>query len=136
MTPAAAFDHVGLTVRDLDAAVDFYGRALNFETELVFRLPGEVRGVMLKAPDGSRLELFEPPEPAAGVAGAMPLEALRTHGFGHFAMSTDDLDGLHDHMVAAGARSKVAPGDSPEPGVRFAFLADPEGNLVELLQRG
>ena len=32
----------------------------------------------------------------------------------------------------AGAGERVSPRPSPEPGVRFAFLADPEGNLVEL----
>jgi len=37
--------------------------------------------------------------------------------------------------LRAGATSVAAPGQSPEPGVRFAFLADPEGNLIELLQR-
>jgi len=30
----------------------------------------------------------------------------------------------------------VRPSPSPEPGVRFAFLADPEGNLIELVERG
>jgi glyoxylase I family protein len=29
----------------------------------------------------------------------------------------------------------MAPQPSPEPGVRMSFLADPEGNLVELVQR-
>ncbi len=35
----------------------------------------------------------------------------------------------------AGARPVMAPQQSPEPGVRMAFVADPEGNLIELLQR-
>jgi catechol 2,3-dioxygenase-like lactoylglutathione lyase family enzyme len=29
----------------------------------------------------------------------------------------------------------MPPGPSPEPGVRMAFVADPEGNLIELLHR-
>jgi glyoxylase I family protein len=29
----------------------------------------------------------------------------------------------------------IEPRASPERGVRFAFLADPEGNLVELVER-
>ena len=29
----------------------------------------------------------------------------------------------------------MTPRPSPEPGVRMAFVADPEGNLVELLDR-
>ena len=42
---------------------------------------------------------------------------------------------LFARALAAGATEKVAPRPSPEPGVRFAFLADPEGNLVELVER-
>jgi len=30
----------------------------------------------------------------------------------------------------------MPPCAAPEPGVRMAFVADPEGNLVELLDRG
>jgi hypothetical protein len=29
----------------------------------------------------------------------------------------------------------MAPQDAPEPGVRVSFVADPEGNLIELLDR-
>ena len=36
----------------------------------------------------------------------------------------------------APARPVMAPCPSPEPGVRMAFVADPEGNLVELLHTG
>jgi lactoylglutathione lyase len=37
--------------------------------------------------------------------------------------------------VATGASGVLEPSPSPEPGVRFAFLADPEGNLIELVER-
>ena len=37
---------------------------------------------------------------------------------------------------ARGARPVMPPCPAPEPGVRMAFVADPEGNLVELLERG
>jgi predicted enzyme related to lactoylglutathione lyase len=30
----------------------------------------------------------------------------------------------------------MPPQPAPEPGVRMSFLADPEGNLIELVQRG
>ena len=39
------------------------------------------------------------------------------------------------YLLAAGAASRLPPSPSPEPGVRIAFVADPEGNLVELLDR-
>jgi hypothetical protein len=29
----------------------------------------------------------------------------------------------------------MSPSQSPEPGVRISFVSDPEGNLIELLDR-
>jgi lactoylglutathione lyase len=130
-----ALDHAGLSVADLDAARAFYERALGFELELAFELPGGIRGAMLRLESGGRLELFEHPEPVAGLTPASPLEALGTRGYGHFAVGAPDIDALFARAVEAGATDLVSPRPSPEPGVRFAFVADPEGNLVELVER-
>ncbi len=126
-------DHAGLSVADLDAAVTFYASAFGFVPEFEFNL-GEIRGVMLHN-DGVRLELFEAPASSGGLRAATPIEALATRGYGHFALCADDIDALSRGRWLAGAVEKVSPRPSPEPGVRFAFLADPEGNLVELVQR-
>lgn len=129
-------DHAGLSVADLDRAVEFYGRAFGFESEFAFGLPGDVRGVMLRLPDGrGRLELFEHPGSSGGLRAPSPLEALGTRGYGHFALDAADLDGAYALALEAGASERVSPRPSPEPGVRFAFVADPEGNLVELVER-
>ena len=46
-----------------------------------------------------------------------------------------DVDAAYDALLAAGAADRMSPRPSPEPGVRMAFVADPEGNLLELLDR-
>jgi catechol 2,3-dioxygenase-like lactoylglutathione lyase family enzyme len=130
-----ALDHTGLSVGDLDAARGFYERAFGFALEHAFDLPGGIRGAMLRLESGGRLELFEHPEPDAGLTPGSPLEALATRGYGHFAVSAPDIEALFARALEAGATEKVSPRPSPEPGVRFAFLADPEGNLVELVER-
>jgi lactoylglutathione lyase len=130
-----ALDHAGLSVADLEAAQAFYKRAFGFELEFAFELSGGIRGAMLRLESGGRLELFEHPEPDAGLTPVSPLEALATRGYGHFALSAPDIDALFERAWRAGAAEKVSPRPSPEPGVRFAFLADPEGNLVELVER-
>jgi lactoylglutathione lyase len=131
------FDHVGLSVADLDGAVAFYGDAFAYRPEFAFELaPHPVRGVMLVHDSGSRLELFERVGAVAGIQGATPIEALATRGYGHFALASSDIEPVFAQALAAGAQAVVPPSPSPEPGVRFAFLADPEGNLVELVERG
>ena len=130
------FDHVGLSVRDLDAAEEFYARAFGFSRQLEFDLaPHPIRGVMLAHPGGFRLELFEHGASAPGLQGLTPIEAHATRGYGHFALAAPDIDALFAGARGAGARAIIEPSPSPEPGVRFAFLADPEGNLVELVEK-
>jgi lactoylglutathione lyase len=128
-------DHVGLSVGSVESAAAFYGEAFGFEHEFAFDLPGGIHGLMLLHPSGARLELFEHPEGEGGLQGAAPIESLRTRGYGHFAWGTDDIEAVYERALLAGASSLVEPSQSPEPGVKFAFVADPEGNLVELLER-
>ncbi|MGN6870323.1 MAG: VOC family protein [Solirubrobacteraceae bacterium] len=128
-------DHVGLSVGDLDTACEFYSRAFGFARQLEFEIaPHPVRGLMLRHESGMRLELFEREGSSPGVQGATPIEALATRGYGHFAFAAPDIDSAFARALDAGARPVMEPGPSPEPGVRFAFLADPEGNLVELVE--
>src|SRR5581483_5932058 len=128
-------DHVGLSVGDLDAAREFYSRAFGFARQLEFELaPHPVRGLMLRHESGMRLELFEREGSAPGLQGVTLIEALATRGYGHFAFAAPDIDAVFARALTAGASPVMEPGSSPEPGVRFAFLADPEGNLVELVE--
>jgi catechol 2,3-dioxygenase-like lactoylglutathione lyase family enzyme len=129
-------DHVGLSVSDLDAAARFYAAAFGFGPELEFALPGGIRGAMLRHPSGMRLELFQHPASHPGLRAEDQVAALATRGYGHFALGAERIDPPFADALAAGARPVVEPSPSPEPGVRFAFLADPEGNLIELVERG
>jgi lactoylglutathione lyase len=128
-------DHVGLSVGELNAACEFYSRAFGFARHLKFELaPHPIRGLMLRHESGMRLELFERDGSAPGVQGATPIEALATRGYGHFAFAAPDIETVFARALEAGARAVIEPSPSPEPGVRFAFVADPEGNLVELVE--
>lgn len=130
------FDHVGLVVAELAAAEGFYGRAFGFEAEFRFELGVDgIRGAMLLHPSGMRLELFERPGSEPGIQGRSPIEALAVRGYGHFALAAAAIEPLFERALAAGASAVVEPRPSPEPGIRMAFLADPEGNLIELVER-
>jgi len=131
-------DHVGLAVRDLEAAAAWYCAAFGYRRELTLRVdPIELDIVMLRHPGhGDRLELLHRPGTAPGPRPAGPAEAALTEAYGHIAFDVADLDGVYATVVGRGAGPVLPPQPSPEAGVRMAFVADPEGNLVELLSRG
>ena len=132
----STLDHVGLTVADLDAMTQWYCDALDLTVELEFALDDvDLRGAMLRSPTGYRIELLARPGSVVGLQAASPVEAALTRGFGHVAFDVAVVDEAYDALVAAGATDRMSPRPSPEPGVRMAYVADPEGNLIELLDR-
>lgn len=130
-------DHLGLSVGDLDAQADWYRRAFGFETARPFEIPSVgLRGVFLLGPDDIAIELLERQgSVVVRPAATNPPEALLARGWAHLCLRVDDVDATFARLVEAGAGVLTRPGDSPEPGVRFAFVTDPEGNLIELLDR-
>lgn len=130
-------DHVGLAVGDLAAAEAWYAEAFGYQREMVLRVdPLDLDIVMLiHREHGDRLELLHRPGSTPGARFAEPGEAALSEGFGHIAFDVPDVDACFDRVVALGARPVMTPRPSPEPGVRMAFVADLEGNLVEILDR-
>ncbi|GAA2677227.1 VOC family protein [Actinoplanes palleronii] len=131
-------DHAGLSVRDLEAAADWYCAAFGYTREVALRVDAiDLDIVMLiHRAHGDRLELLHRPGSAPGPRPADPAEAALSQTFGHVAFDVADLDATVTRVVGLGARPVMPPRPSPEPGVRMAFVADPEGNLIEILSRG
>ncbi len=135
--PGARLDHVGLAVADLAAAAAWFCEVFGLVPELTLRVePLDLSIEMLIHPrHGYRLELLHRPGSVAAGKPGTPAEAALREGYGHVAFDVTDLDAAYDRAVARGARPVMPPGPSPEAGVRMAFVADPEGNLIELLHR-
>jgi lactoylglutathione lyase len=135
---AARLDHVGLAVVGLEAAAAWFCDVFGLVPELSLRVDAiDLSIEMLIHPEfGYRLELLHRPGSDGQVKPADPAQAARREGYGHVAFDVADLDGAYDRAVARGARPVMPPCPAPEPGVRMAFVADPEGNLIELLDRG
>lgn len=135
-TGQTRFDHVGLSVADLEQACEWYCRAFGLSVETQFAVSGtDLRGIMLQHASGYRIELLHRPGSAPGIEPDSPLTAAATRGYGHFCLCVQDVDAAYANLIAAGARMRMAPSPSPRKGARVAFLADPEGNLIELLDR-
>jgi lactoylglutathione lyase len=131
-------DHVGINVADLAQAEAWYTTAFGLKREFATRIDAvDLDIVMLRDPEHRhRVELLHRPGSGPGLRAANPAEAALTEGFGHLAFGVADLDEVHGRLLRHGAREVMPPQPSPEPGVRMSFLADPEGNLIELVERG
>ncbi len=134
--PAArGVHHVGLSVADLAAMIAFYRDALGFGVEVAFELPGgRARGAMLRRPDGAGLELLCHTD-SAGDAPADPPTAMLRRGYGHWALAVSEVPATHARLLSAGAREVWSPRPAPPPATgSMSYLADPEGNLLELVE--
>lgn len=131
MTLGLSLDHVAITVRDMDRAVAFYRDVLGFEVlgQLVLN-DGTFKLVYLQAGAG-RIELFAFAEEGRAVDPSLRNEDL---GFKHVAFQIDDVDAVAARLQEHGVAFTVAPTDAPG-GVRLAFFHDPDGNLLEIVDR-
>jgi len=133
---SARLDHIGINVRDLAAQTAWYRRAFGLRPVFEFTLEGPgLSAIVLEHPRGWRLELLARPGSVAGLRAPDPITAALTEGYGHFAVTVAELDPVYAALLAEGAAAVRAPGPSPEPGIRMAWVADPEGNLIELIEK-
>jgi catechol 2,3-dioxygenase-like lactoylglutathione lyase family enzyme len=126
--------HVGLSVSDLPAMIDWYGEALGFTVEVRFEIAeAGISGAMLRRPEGTGLELLHHPQSSAQELGD-PHRAMLTQGYGHWALAVDDVSATHAALLGAGAREVWSPRPAPPPARgSMSYVTDPEGNLLELV---
>ncbi|HPE90250.1 MAG TPA: VOC family protein [Spirochaetia bacterium] len=138
---ARSICHAGLTVSDFGAAVRWYHDTFGFllvsEDELgpdrtaeLFPLYGvegaRVRMGFMRAPGGSVLEIFEfsPKAERRDPTWNAP-------GFTHLAMNVSGVAAWYERLKAAGESFVTPP--QRTGSVDWAFMRDPDGNLVELI---
>jgi catechol 2,3-dioxygenase-like lactoylglutathione lyase family enzyme len=134
--PAFRFHHISLSVADLDAQEAWYRAALGLtRTDERLDLPeAGVRTAVLSDGAGLRVELTER-------AGSTPLSyhdpyaATATQTFTHLALQVPDLDAAFERLTTEYRAPAVsAPGPGATAGMRYAYIHDPEGNLIELIE--
>jgi catechol 2,3-dioxygenase-like lactoylglutathione lyase family enzyme len=145
MSHVRRFDHVGITVADLDTVTAFFvvlgleveGTRMFVEGEFLDTVIGipdsRTEIVMLRPPDGgTRLELssFVRPDPEPGLPGAMANEL----GLRNVAFEVDDLQAAVDLLAADGYGLVGAIGQY-ENIWRMAYVRGPEGIIVSLAER-
>ena len=122
------FVHAATRTKDLEAALTFY-KALGMKESR--------RSELTKAK--ATLAFVEPPE------GNFAIELVYNWGkddayeggerFGHFAFDVEDIADLLPKLTAAGGTVLREPYLLEGTGPEIAFVADPDGNQIELIRR-
>ncbi|MBE8158278.1 MAG: lactoylglutathione lyase [Betaproteobacteria bacterium] len=121
--------HSMIRVRDLDASLDFYHRALRMETAARFDFDGFTLVYLRNAETGFELELTH----NHGKAEPYNLG----DGYGHVALSSGDLAAEHKRLEEAGATpTPIKEFIREDLTARFFFIQDPDGYKIEILERG
>ncbi len=148
-------EHVAITVSDLDRSIEFYSDVFGFR--LLRRTP---TNAFLYLGD-DLLELIQGDlQPAPGPSSAEEWQRQRVGAFGlnHIGFRVDRIDDMLDELASRSGGSLVVPAYEFEPEIdfvehtdnerlaraakprdgspwRLAVVADPDGTLLELVER-
>ena len=118
--------HTCYRVLDLDRSISFYKRLGMDELRRV-PIRDEATNVFMGLPDdGPRLEL------TYNHGRSEPYE-IGT-GYGHIAISVDDLDATLERLAGDGIEPEKPPYRVREGGSRLCFVRDPDGYRIEIVE--
>jgi lactoylglutathione lyase len=124
----SSFDQFCINVSDLDKSIHFYEKVLGFKITHRIEQPGgmNVTEVLFEGESGNRLQI------ACHHDEKGPID----HGnaLWKFYISTDDCEGLYKRCMNAGVESISAPQRLDAWPVTAAFVGDPDGYQVEILE--
>lgn len=118
--------HTCYRIFEIERSVEFY-KLLGFEQIARKPISDEAVNVFMGLPgDGARLELtynFDQSEPYE----------IGT-GYGHIALSVDDLDATLENLKSKGIEPENPPYQVSEGGSRLCFVRDPDSYRIELIE--
>jgi catechol 2,3-dioxygenase-like lactoylglutathione lyase family enzyme len=144
MSPIRTFDHVGITVRDLDTVIAFFV-GLGLETEGRTVLEGEFLDTVIGIPNSrTEIVMLRPPGGGTGLElsrfirpnheSGSPAPMHNELGLRNVTFEVDDLQAMLDGVAADGYR--LVGGVGQYEGIwRMASVRGPEGFIVNLAQR-
>ena len=128
---AKHLNHVCIAVRDIDAALEFYGRLLGVGDADVVELEDQAVRAALVAVGGSQLEFIQPTDPEGAVARFIE---RRGEGLHHVCFEVDNLPDKLDRLDADGVRLiDRTPREGLSGTIAFLHPGSTQGVLIELV---
>ncbi|KQQ32999.1 hypothetical protein ASF61_13020 [Duganella sp. Leaf126] len=129
-------DHAGIRVPDFDSAVAWYTGKLDFRVLSTMALGEKTLAMLCPANDDSfRIEFIAGPGCTARPAFDELIDTHAIGGWHHLCLRVDSVDDAITELRQRQVRIVSAPKDAPALGLRFVFISDPWGNLIELAQQ-
>ncbi len=132
MTPIK-IDHIAVVVNDMDAALDFWNRALGLPIEGMENNEHEAVDIAFLPVGESRVELLKPTTGDSGIAKYL---AKRGAGMHHLCLAVLDIEVAMRQIEAAGIELINETPRTREDGTRYAFVHPKStgGVMVELYE--
>ena len=121
------FGHVAFRVADVEAAVKWYAEA--FGARRVFHgepQAGRQELMFLEFAPGQHIEIFA----NGSTKFRTPANGI---GYQHFCLVVDDIDEAIRHLATMNVQPE-RPVREGRSHYRIAFVADPDGNVIELME--
>jgi len=142
------FFHAGITVKNLEASLDFYCNMLNLELvrlqdssqdyiREMLSLPGlqKIKIALLKVPGSDvMVELLEYVGVERFPGNCRPCD----YGSGHICLFVTNLEEIYREFVEKGVRFRSGPVHitaGVNTGAKAIYMMDPDGYIVELVER-
>jgi catechol 2,3-dioxygenase-like lactoylglutathione lyase family enzyme len=125
--------HIGISVANLDRSLDWYGKHFGFKERSRTVLDSGLKIVYIS--NGSfEIEVFEQPDSQALPEVDREVgSSFAVQGYKHFAFEVEDVDSYWTQLVEKGLTQVSEPKTNEDLGVRYCFISDPDGILLEFL---
>ncbi len=122
-------NHVGLRIRSLEAAREFYEK-LGFE--FIAGPMGPEPVAVMEHPSGVNINFILNASEDASPANLLMDVAAKHTGYTHIALEVDDLQAVEREVLAAGI--EITETVRLPEGAEFFFIRDPDDNVLEFHQ--
>jgi Lactoylglutathione lyase and related lyases len=128
------FEHVGLSCKDIETQVAFYRDLLKLTVRQHEKTADGATVYILDAQGGGGMELIHRPEMVNLPARLLPDDEV---GVRHFCFAVENMKELHAFLTGKGIEFTVEPRPPKvmKEATSVAFCKDPEGNLVEFIEK-